>query len=168
MAKATVLHVNGKQASVDVPGDTPLLYVLRNDLDQHGPRFGCGLAQCGACTVQVDGVAMRSCVTPLSAVAGKKITTLDGLADSYAQRRQKSADTLHPVQAAFIEHQAAQCGYCTNGWVMTAAAYLDQKPGASVAEIREALSGLKCRCGSHMSILRAVKSASANMAKETS
>ena len=168
MAKATVLHVNGKQTSVDVPGDTPLLYVLRNDLDQHGPRFGCGLAQCGACTVQVDGVAMRSCVTPLSAVAGKKITTLEGLADSYAQRRKKSAGTLHPVQAAFIEHQAAQCGYCTNGWVMTAAAYLDKKPGASEAEIREALSGLKCRCGSHMSILRAVKSASANMAKETS
>ena len=168
MAKATMLYVNGKKLSVDVAGDTPLLYVLRNDLDQHGPRFGCGLAQCGACTVQVDGVAIRSCVTPLSAVAGKKVTTLEGLADSYVQQRKKTAGTLHPVQAAFIEHQAAQCGYCTNGWVMTAAAYLDKKPGASEADIREALSGLKCRCGAQMSILRAVKLASTNMAKDAS
>ena len=168
MAKATLLVVNGKTVSVNVPADTPLLYVLRNDLDQHGPRFGCGLAQCGACTVQVDGEAIRSCVTPLSAVAGKKITTLEGLADSYAQSRKKSSGILHPVQAAFIEHQAAQCGYCTNGWVMTAAAFLDKKPGATEAEIRTALSGLKCRCGSHTSILRAVKLASANMTKETS
>lgn len=168
MAKATMLYVNGKKVSIAVPADTPLLYVLRNDLDQHGPRFGCGLAQCGACTVQVDGEAIRSCVTPLSAVAGKKITTLEGLADSYAQRRKKSAGTLHPVQAAFIEHQAAQCGYCTNGWIMTAASYLDKRPGANEAEIREALSGLKCRCGTHMAILRAVKLASINMAKETS
>ena len=167
MAKATLLVVNGKKVSVDVPPDTPLLYVLRNDLDQYSPRFGCGLAQCGACTVQVNGEAIRSCVTPLSAVAGKKITTLEGLADSFAQRRKKPAGTLHPVQAAFIEHQAAQCGYCTNGWVMTAAAFLDKKPGATEAEIRTALSGLKCRCGSHMSILRAVKLASANMAEET-
>ena len=168
MAKATTLYVNGRKVSVDVPADTPLLYVLRNDLDQHGPRFGCGLAQCGACTVQVDGEAIRSCVTPLTAVAGKKVTTLDGLAESYVQRRKKTPGSLHPVQAAFIEHQAAQCGYCTNGWVMTAAAYLDRKPGASEAEIRQALSGLKCRCGSHMSILRAVKLASANMAKDAS
>ena len=167
MAKATLLVVNGKKVSVDVPADTPLLYVLRNDLGQHSPRFGCGLAQCGACTVQVNGEAIRSCVTPLSAVVGKKITTLEGLADSFAQSRKKPAGTLHPVQAAFIEHQAAQCGYCTNGWVMTAAAFLDKKPGATEAEIRTALSGLKCRCGSHMSILRAVKLASANMAKET-
>ena len=148
--------------------DTPLLYVLRNDLDQRSPRFGCGLAQCGACTVQVNGEAVRSCVTPLSAVAGKKITTLEGLADCYATRRKKDAGTLHPVQAAFIAQQAAQCGYCTNGWIMTAAAYLDKKPGASEAEIRQALSGLKCRCGSHMRILRAVKLASRELAKETS
>ena len=168
MAKATMLYVNGKKLSVDVAGDTPLLFLLRNDLDQHGPRFGCGLAQCGACTVHLDGAAIRSCVTPLSAAAGKKITTLDGLAESHVQKRRKTAGTLHPVQAAFIEHQAVQCGYCINGWVMTAAAYLDKKPGASEAEIREALSGLKCRCGSHMSILRAVKLASANMAKDAS
>lgn len=167
MAKATVLYLNGRQVGVDVPADTPLLYVLRNDLDQHGPRFGCGLSQCGACTVQVDGAAVRSCVTPLAAVAGKKITTLEGLAESYAKRRKKSTGTLHPVQAAFIEHQAAQCGYCTNGWIMTAAAFLDKKPAASEAEIRQALSGLKCRCGSHMAILRAVRLASINMTKET-
>ena len=166
MAKPTRLTVNGKEVSVNVPVDTPLLYVLRNDLDQHGPRFGCGLAQCGACTVQVDGEAIRSCVTPLSAVAGKHVTTLEGLADRYVERRKKGAGSLHPVQSAFIEHQAAQCGYCINGWVMTAAAYLDKKPGATEAEIRQALSGLKCRCGSHMSILRAVKLASANMAKD--
>ena len=172
MANATTLHINGNKVVIDVPADTPLLYVLRNDIKgefkQRGPRFGCGLGQCGACAVQVDGAAVRSCVTPLSTVAGKKITTLQGLADSYAQRRQKSAGTLHPVQAAFIEHQAAQCGYCINGWIMTAAAYLDKKPGATEAEIRQALSGLKCRCGSHMSIMRAVKLASINMAKDAS
>ena len=167
MATPTRLTVNGKKVSVDVPFDTPLLYVLRNDLDQHGPRFGCGLAQCGACTVQVNGEAIRSCVTPLSVVAGKHVTTLDGLADRYVERRKKVAGSLHPVQSAFIEHQAAQCGYCINGWIMTAAAYLDRKPGATEAEIRKALTGLKCRCGTQMSILRAVKLASANMAKDT-
>ncbi len=167
MGKATRFEVNGKPVSVAVAADTPLLYVLRNDLDAHGPRFGCGLAQCGVCTVQLDGVAIRSCVTPLSAAAGRKITTLDGLAERHALVRKKPAGTLHPVQAAFIEHQAAQCGYCTNGWVMTAAAFLDKNPGASEADIRAALSGLKCRCGSHMSILRAVKSASEKMAKES-
>jgi nicotinate dehydrogenase subunit A len=166
MATATNLTVNGKKVTVDVAGETPLLYVLRNDLNETSPRFGCGLAQCGACTVQVDGVATRSCVTPLSAVANKKITTLAGLAASYQTRSKQGEGTLHPVQAAFIEHQAAQCGYCLNGWVMTAAAYLDKKPGASEAEIREALAGIKCRCGSHMSILRAVKAASNKMAKE--
>ncbi len=166
MAKPTRLTVNGKKVSVDVPVDTPLLYVLRNDLDQHGPRFGCGLAQCGACTVHVNGDAIRSCVTPLSAVAGNHVTTLEGLAERFVERRKKGAGSLHPVQMAFIENQAAQCGYCINGWVMTAAAYLDKKPGATEAEIRQALSGLQCRCGSHMSIMRAVKLASANMAKD--
>lgn len=164
MAKAIVLRVNGKKVSVAVPPETPLLYVLRNDLDERGPRFGCGLAQCGACTVQVNGQAVRSCVTPLSAVSGKSVTTLEGLAGDYARRQKQPAGTLHPVQAAFIEQQATQCGYCINGWVMTAAAFLDKKPGATDAEIREALSGLKCRCGSHMSMLRAVRLASANMA----
>ena len=164
MAKATILRVNGKKVSVSVSPETPLLYVLRNDLGERGPRFGCGLAQCGACTVQVDGQAVRSCVAPLSAVSGKSVTTLGGLAGDYAQRRKQPSDTLHPVQAAFIEQQATQCGYCVNGWIMTAAAFLDKKPGASDAEIHVALSGLKCRCGSHMSMLRAVRLASANMA----
>ena len=168
MAKAILLNVNGKPARVEVAPDTPLLYVLRNDLNEQSPRFGCGLAQCGACTVHVDGVAVRSCVTPVAAVAGKKITTLDGLAANYVARKRKPAGTLHPVQAAFIEHQATQCGYCINGWIMTAAAYLDKKPGASEAEIRAALTGLKCRCGSHMSILRAVRLAAANMSKVAS
>jgi nicotinate dehydrogenase subunit A len=150
-----------------------LLYVLRNEIDATqvncaGPRFGCGLAQCGACTVQVDGVAIRSCVTPLDAVAGKPITTLAGLAERHATRQKMPPGSLHPVQRAFIEQQAAQCGYCSNGWIMTAAAFLDKKPDASEAEIREALSGLKCRCGAHMSILRAVKQAAAGMAKATS
>ena len=164
MGKAIVLRVNGKKVSVAVPPETPLLYVLRNDLDERGPRFGCGLAQCGACTVQVNGQAVRSCVTPLSAVSGKSVTTLAGLADDYAQRRQQPSGTLHPVQTAFIDQQATQCGFCINGWIMTAAAFLDKKPGATDAEIRDALSGLKCRCGSHMSMLRAVRQASAKMA----
>ena len=164
------LSINGQTrtlSSAAVDPNMPLLWVLRDVLNLTGTKFGCGVAACGACTVQVDGTARRACVTPLSAVAGKHVTTLDGLADAYAKKRKKDAGTLHPVQAAFIEHQAAQCGYCTNGWIMTAAAYLDKKPGASEAEIREALSGLKCRCGSHMSILRAVRLASSNMAKET-
>ena len=168
MAKATLLNVNGNATRVEVAPDTPLLYVLRNDLNEQSPRFGCGLAQCGACTVHVDGVAVRSCVTPVAAVEGKKITTLEGLAARYVVRQRKPAGALHPVQAAFIEHQAAQCGYCINGWIMTAAAYLDKKPGATEAEIRAALAGLKCRCGSHMSILRAVKLAAANMSKVAS
>ena len=121
MAKATILHVNGKKVSVAVPPETPLLYVLRNDLDERSPRFGCGLAQCGACAVQVNGQAVRTCVTPLSAVSGKSVTTLEGLSGDYVQRQKQPAGTLHPVQAAFIDLQATQCGYCINGWVMTAA-----------------------------------------------
>ncbi len=168
MAKATTLTVNGIKSNVTAAPKTALLYVLRNDLDQHSPRFGCGLAQCGACTVQVDGQVVRACVTPLSTVAGKRITTLESLAANYAAKHKKPAGTLHPVQAAFIEHQAVQCGYCINGWILTAAAFLDAKPGATEAEIRVALAGLKCRCGTHMSILRAVKSAAAEMTKAAS
>lgn len=165
MAKATDLIVNGKRVSVNAEPDTPLLYILRNDVDGKGPRFGCGLGQCGACTVHVDGAAVRSCVIPLSAVAGKKITTLDGLAAAYVSRNNgMSSNALHPVQRAFIEFQAMQCGYCTNGWIMTAAAFLDNHPRPNEAEIRHALSGLKCRCGSHLGILRAVKRAASEMA----
>ncbi len=157
MPAAFRLTVNGKPQRVTAAAaDTPLLYVLRNDMKLSGPRFGCGLAQCGACTVHLDGAAVRSCVLPLSAAAGKQVTTLEGLAP---------AGGLHPVQQAFIDEQAAQCGYCINGWIMNAAALLKQNPNASDAELREGLAGLKCRCGSHMSILRAIKRAATQLAK---
>jgi aerobic-type carbon monoxide dehydrogenase small subunit (CoxS/CutS family) len=158
MAKPLEISVNGKKHKVEAQPDTPLLYVLRNELALSGPRFGCGLAQCGACTVHLSGAAARSCVTPVSAAQGQQVVTLEGLAPS--------ADALHPVQQAFIEEQAAQCGYCINGWIMTAAAFLKEKPNASDNDIRTALSGLKCRCGTHMSIFRAVKRAAVAMAKE--
>jgi nicotinate dehydrogenase subunit A len=151
------LNVNGQPRQVAATPDTPLLYVLRNDLNLSGPRFGCGLAQCGACTVHVEGAAARSCVTPLGAVAGKAVTTLEGLAATGPCSG--DAACLHPVQQAFIDEQAAQCGYCINGWIMTAAALLKENPNPTDAEWRAGLAGLKCRCGTHMSILRAVKRA---------
>lgn len=159
------ITVNGKPHEVEGEPSTPLLYILRNELGQHGPRFGCGLAQCGACTVHVGGAAVRSCATPVSSVGSQPITTLEGLAAAQSARRRATPGTLHAVQQAFIDEQAAQCGYCTNGWIMTAAALLEQHPRATEAEIRQGLTGLKCRCGSHMSILRAVKLAAKRMAK---
>lgn len=158
------ITVNGKPHEVEADPSTPLLYVLRNELGQRGPRFGCGLSQCGACTVHVSGGAVRSCATPVSAVGDRPITTLDGLAASTPAKRRARPGALHMVQQAFIDEQAAQCGYCINGWIMTAAALLEEKPRATDAEIRKGLSGLKCRCGSHMSILRAVKLAAKRMA----
>jgi len=155
MARTIDFTVNGRRESVEADPRTPLLTVLRNDLGQHGPKFGCGLGQCGACTVHMDGVAIRSCATPVSSARGTHITTLEGLA---------GAGTLHAVQQAFIDEQAAQCGYCINGWIMTAAALLESNPRATDEEIRKGLSGLKCRCGTHMSILRAVKLAASRMA----
>ena len=142
------LRVNGmpKTVQVDDP-ETPLLYVLRNDLDLTGTRFGCGLAQCGACTVHVDGRATRSCNTPVSAVQGRSVTTIEGLG---------SPEKPDPLQAAFIAEQAAQCGYCTSGIVMTARALLDRTPRPTEAQVREALTGNLCRCGSHTRVLRAV------------
>ena len=157
------ITVNGKPHQVEADPSTPLLYVLRNELGQHGPRFGCGLGQCGACTVHVGSGAVRSCTTPVATVGDQPITTLDGLAVANAARRRLKPGALHIVQQAFIEEQAAQCGYCTNGWIMTAVALLEQKPRATDAELRQGLSGLKCRCGSHMSILRAVKLAAKRM-----
>jgi nicotinate dehydrogenase subunit A len=150
------LSVNGASRTLDVDPETPLLYVLRDDLALHGPRFGCGLSQCGACTVIMDGVAIRSCVTPVAKAAGHKVTTLEGLG---------SVQKPHPVQKAFIEEQAAQCGYCINGMIMTAKAFLDKKPNPSDREIRQALAGNLCRCGTHQRIVRAVKRAAAEMAK---
>ena len=142
------LRVNGSPRTVQADDpDTPLLYVLRNDLDLTGTRFGCGLAQCGACTVHVDGRAVRSCSTPISAMQGKSVTTIEGLG---------SPDTPDPLQAAFIAEQAAQCGYCTAGIVMTARALLNQNPRPTETQVREALTGNLCRCGSHARVLKAV------------
>ena len=155
MAEAIEMIVNGRRERVTVAANTPLLYVLRNDLGVLGPKFGCGLAQCGACTVHLDGVAIRSCQTPVSSARGASITTIEGLA--------AKDGTLTAVQQAFIDEQAAQCGYCISGWVMTAAALLRDNPNPSDAEIRKALAGLKCRCGTHMSILRAVKLAASRL-----
>ena len=149
---AYALKVNGKMHAVDVEADTPLLYVLRDNLELNSPHFGCGLAQCGACTVQVDGRPIRSCVTPVSAVNGKAVTTLAGLG---------TPEKPHPIQAAYIAEQTPQCGYCISGWMMTAAALLKDNPHPTDAEIRGALKGLKCRCGTHLAILRAVKRAAA-------
>lgn len=158
MARPLEIMVNGKRHRVAATPDTPLLYVLKNELDLQGPRFGCGLAQCGACTVHVGGDPVRSCVTPVVAVQGKPVTTLDGLAAQY--RARKGIDDvarLHPVQQAFIDEQAMQCGYCSNGWIMTAAALLDRKPVVSDTEIRHGLSSLKCRCGAHHTHVRALR-----------
>ena len=140
--------VNGKQHRVDTSDDTPLLYVLRNELQLNGPRFGCGLSQCGACTVHLNGDAVRSCVTPVSAAVGGAVTTLEGLG---------TVEKPHPLQQAFLEEQAVQCGYCINGIIMTAAALLTKNPRATESQIRSALAGNLCRCGTHMRILRAVR-----------
>ena len=150
------LQVNGVSRTVDAEPDTPLLYVLRDDLALRGPRFGCGLAQCGACTVIMDGNAIRSCVTPAAKAAGRKVTTLEGLG---------SVEKPHAVQRAFIEEQAVQCGYCINGMIMTSKALLDRKANPSDREIRQALAGNLCRCGTHPRIIRAVKRAATLMAK---
>jgi nicotinate dehydrogenase subunit A len=154
MAERITLNVNGTSHTVTVDPDMPLLYALRDDIGLRNPKFGCGLAQCGACTVHVNGEPTRSCATPVSAVNGAKVVTLEGLG---------TREKPHPVQAAFQMEQAAQCGYCINGWMMTAAAMLDKNPKMTDAEIREGLSGLKCRCGTHMAILRAVKRAGTMM-----
>ena len=156
MAQPMSLDVNGRAApvSVDDP-DTPLLYVLRDDLGLHGPRFGCGLGQCGACTVHVDGQAVRSCITPVSSLkAGAKNVTLEGLG---------SPDKPHPVQAAFIAEQAAQCGYCINGMIMQSAALLNETPKPDEAAIRQALAQNLCRCGTHQRIVRAVQRAAGTL-----
>ncbi len=152
MAISRTLNLNSERvtASVDDP-DMPLLYLLRDNLGLHGPRFGCGLAQCGACTVHVDGRAVRSCVTPLSSLSDdNKIVTLEGLG---------TRENLHPLQRAFIEEQAVQCGYCINGMIMEAAAFLTTNRRPSEADIKRALAGNLCRCGTHARIVRAVKRA---------
>ena len=149
------LHVNGQSREATAEATTPLLYVLRNDLELNGPKFGCGLGQCGACMVLVDGVAMRSCQMPVSAVEDKPVITLEGLG---------SRDSLHPLQKAFIDEQAMQCGYCINGMIMSAKALLDRNPEANEAEIKVALDGNLCRCGSHNRIVRAIERAAREIA----
>jgi nicotinate dehydrogenase subunit A len=153
---AIALEVNGKRHDVTADAETPLLYVLRNDLKLKGARFGCGLGQCGACTVIVDGKPVQSCDFPLSAAAGKKITTIEGLSQN---------GKPHPLQQAFIDEQAAQCGYCATGIIMSAKALLDAKPRPTDAEIRAALKGNLCRCGTHLRILRAIRRAAEALAK---
>jgi aerobic-type carbon monoxide dehydrogenase small subunit (CoxS/CutS family) len=153
MAQIT-LDVNGKTHTLGADPDMPLLYALRNDLGLNNPHFGCGLAQCGACTVHLNGQPIRSCVTPLSAVGNGKVITMAGLG---------TPEKPHPIQAAYVEDQVPQCGYCINGWIMTAAALLNTTPKPSDAQIKDALTGLKCRCGTHVSIMRAVKRASEMM-----
>ena len=147
----TTITVNGKQHQVAAAPDTPLLYVLRNELELNGPKFGCGLAQCGACTVHIDGKPARSCSVPVSAVKGR-VTTIEGLG---------TPERPHPLQQAFVAEQAAQCGYCINGMIMTASAFLAQNPRPSEQQVRAALDGNLCRCGTHMRILRAVRRAAA-------
>jgi nicotinate dehydrogenase subunit A len=148
------LNVNGAARTVEADPDTPLLYVLRDDLTLTGTKFGCGLAQCGACTVLLAGRAVRSCVTPVSVVGGQAITTVEGLG---------SPDRPDPVQAAFIAEQAAQCGYCTAGMVVTARALLERNRRPTEADVKQALAGNLCRCGSHVRVIRAVLRAAAAM-----
>jgi nicotinate dehydrogenase subunit A len=152
---AISLKVNGATRSVDAEPDTPLLYVLRNDFELNGAKFGCGLAQCGACTVLVNGSATRSCVTPISAIGEREVTTLEGLG---------TIDKPHPLQKAFIDEQAAQCGYCANSMIMTAADLLRRTPKPQEADVRAALAGNLCRCGTHNRIIRAVLRAAGTLA----
>ena len=154
MTERFSLNVNGKEHTVEADPDMPLLYALRNDLGLNNPKFGCGLAQCGACTVHINGAPVRSCTTPMSAVGDGKVVTLAGLG---------TPDKPHPIQAAYVEEQVPQCGDCINGWIMAAAALLNETKKPSDEQIKEALTGLKCRCGTHMSIMRAVKRASEMM-----
>jgi nicotinate dehydrogenase subunit A len=153
---AITLNVNGASRTVPAEPDTPLLYVLRNDLALNGAKFGCGLAQCGACTVLVDGRAVRSCVTPIGTLGNAQVTTLEGLG---------TLEKPHPLQKAFIQEQAAQCGYCINGIIMTAKGLLDRNPRPSEADVRQALAGNLCRCGTHNRIIGAVMNAAKEMGR---
>lgn len=157
---ALMLHVNGKTHPVVAEPETPLLYALRNDLGLVGTRYGCGLGQCGACTVIIDGKAVQSCDVPVSAVIGKQITTVEALGSAGA-----GENGLHPLQRAFIAEQAAQCGYCASGILMAAKALLDANPDPSDADIRNALERNLCRCGTHVRILRAIRRAAEEMRK---
>src|SRR5689334_3520994 len=166
MASKLKIKVNGLVHSVTASLDTPLLYVLHNELHLHGPRFGCGLAQCGACSVLLDGKEIRSCVTPVAAVSGKSITTLEGLPALWAKERAAAgaAPTLHPLQQAWIDVQVPQCGYCQNGMIIQAADLLSHSPRPNDAQIKAAMNAHLCRCGTYNAIVRAIKRAAKAMA----
>lgn len=169
----TTILVNGVKRNVESPADTPLLYVLKNDLDLESPQFGCGLAQCGACSVLLNGKEVRSCITPLSAVKEKEVTTLEGLPARWAKQRaltsEQASKTLHPVQDAWIAEQTPQCGFCQSGMMIKATELLERVPSPSVAEIKDAFtSGVSphlCRCGTYTAIIQAVQTAAARMVK---
>jgi aerobic-type carbon monoxide dehydrogenase small subunit (CoxS/CutS family) len=165
MAKRLKISVNGRTQNVSASPDTPLLYVLHNELHLHGPRFGCGLAQCGACSVLVDGKEIRSCVTPVAGVAGKKVTTLEGLPALYAQQKSLAkALALHPLQQAWIDEQVPHCGYCQSGMMITAADLLARTPRPTETQIRSFMNGHLCRCGTYPRILKAINRAAKVMA----
>ena len=168
----TSIIVNGEKREIQAPGSTPLLYVLRNDLELSGPQFGCGMAQCGACSVLLNGKEVRSCITPVMAAAGKEVTTLEGLPERWAKQKGLSADeavkTLHPVQAAWIEEQTPLCGFCQNGMMIKATELLERTASPTIGEIKEAFttsgpSPHLCRCGSYTAIIQAVQRAAATM-----
>lgn len=167
MAGRTTIRVNGRAREITSAPDTPLLYVLTDELALQGPRFGCGLAQCGSCSVLLDGAEIRSCVTPVSAAVGKQVTTLEGLPAWYAkQKKLAKAPALHPVQQAIIDEQAVQCGYCFNGMIVQAAELLSKNPQPSEAHIREAMNGHLCRCGSYPRVIKAIHRAAGVMRAE--
>jgi len=168
MADELKIKVNGRTWPVEASADTPLLYVLANELELKGPRFGCGLAQCGSCSVLADGVEIRSCVTPVAAVADKALTTLEGLPALYAQQKGLAqAPALHPLQQAFIDEQAPQCGYCYNGMLIKSAELLAQNPRPTEAQIRTHMNGHLCRCGTYPRVMKAIKLAASKMAEAT-
>ena len=159
------IKVNGREVPVEASPDTPLLYVLTNELRLQGPRFGCGLAQCGSCSVLADGVEIRSCVTPVANVAGKSVTTLEGLPTLYAQQKGlPQPPALHPLQQAFIDEQSLHCGYCYNGMTIKGAELLAQNPSPTDAQIRTHMNGHLCRCGTYPRVMKAIKLASSRMA----
>ena len=172
----TTLVVNGTKREVHAPSDTPLLYVLRNDLELSGPQFGCGLAQCGACSVLLNGREVRSCITPVSAASGKEVTTLEGLPARWAKQKglsdAEAGATLHPIQQAWIEEQTPLCGFCQNGMMIKATELLEHNPSPTVAQIKDAFSsGVSphlCRCGSYTAILEAVQRAATAMTARSS
>ena len=168
MANDLTIKVNGRTYPLDASPDTPLLYVLAGDLGLHGPRFGCGLAQCGSCSVLLDGVEVRSCQTPVAAVGGRAVTTLDGLAEWYAEQKELAASpALHPLQEAFIAEQAPHCGYCINGMIIKGSELLARNPRPTDAQIRTAMNGHLCRCGTYPRVAKAIARASLAIAGAT-